>query len=379
MIIKCGFAEILLIMFTIFTVGTSVGQTEVNKLKCICIDAGHGGSDPGACGLQSREKDIVLKLALKVGKLIEQAYPEIKVVYTRKTDVLIDLSQRGQIANNHHADLFISIHINSNELRSPHGLETYVLGLHRTKENLAVAMKENSVIKYEEDYSTKYAGFDPSRPESYIMFSLMQNLYLEKSLELAALVQEEMVAATKRSDRGVRQAGYIVLVKAAMPAILIEAGFISNPEEERYLLTQTGQNKIATAIFKAIQKYKMKVEKQENIILVEKKREKNTTPEQAPVKMPEPRSTASLQYAVQVAPSTAKVKDVSRLCPGEKVGVLVSGGRYRYYVRPGAELEEVKKSFSKIKNKVKDCFIIGIYDGKAISVAEAKKLEQTRK
>ncbi len=120
MIIKCGFAEILLIMFTIFTVGTSVGQTEVNKLKCICIDAGHGGSDPGACGLQSREKDIVLKLALKVGKLIEQAYPEIKVVYTRKTDVLIDLSQRGQIANNHHADLFISIHINSNELRSPH-------------------------------------------------------------------------------------------------------------------------------------------------------------------------------------------------------------------------------------------------------------------
>lgn len=371
MINKCGVAGILLFMFTIFSVSISVGQSEVNKLRCICIDAGHGGTDPGAGGLQSWEKDIVLKLALKVGKMIQQTYPDIKVVYTRKTDVLIDLYERGQIANKHHADLFISIHINSNDSRSPHGLETYVLGLHRTKENLAVAMKENSVIKYEEDYSTKYAGFDPSRPESYIMFSLMQNLYLEKSLDLAALVQEEMVKATKRVDRGVRQAGYIVLVEAAMPAILIEAGFISNPEEERFLISQAGQNKIATSIFKAIQRYKMKVEKQEDAILTQEDAEKEIQVEKAPIQ-----SSSSLCYAIQVASATARIKNASGLCSGEKVCELVSEGRYRYYVTPAEDLETVKKHFPKVKNKVKDCFVIAIYKGKAISVAEARKLEQ---
>lgn len=371
MINKCGVAGILLFMLTIFSVSISVGQSEVNKLRCICIDAGHGGTDPGAGGLQSWEKDIVLKLALKVGKMIQQTYPDIKVVYTRKTDVLIDLYERGQIANKHHADLFISIHINSNDSRSPHGLETYVLGLHRTKENLAVAMKENSVIKYEEDYSTKYAGFDPSRSESYIMFSLMQNLYLEKSLDLAALVQEEMVKATKRVDRGVRQAGYIVLVKAAMPAILIEAGFISNPEEERFLISQAGQNKIATSIFKAIQRYKMKVEKQEDAILTKEEPEKEIQVDKAPIQ-----SSSSLRYAIQVASATARIKNASGLCSGEKVCELVSEGRYRYYVAPSEDLDTVKKHFPRVKNKVKDCFVIAIYKGKAISVAEARKLEQ---
>lgn len=371
MIIKYGTIGILLFLLTVLSVNISVAQADLGKIKCICIDAGHGGSDPGAGGLQSWEKDIVLKLALKVGKLIQQTYPDIKVIYTRKTDVLIDLSERGQIANRNHADLFISIHINSNDSRSPHGLETYVLGLHRTKENLEVAMKENSAIKYEEDYSTKYAGFDPTRPESYIMFSLMQNLYLEKSLHVAALVQEEMVKATKRVDRGVRQAGYIVLVKAAMPAILIEAGFISNPEEEKFLLSQTGQNKIATSIFNAIQRYKQKVEKRKDVILTKEEPEKIVKVEKAPLESP-----ASLRYAIQVASATARIANASRLCSGEKVYELVAEGRYRYYVVPSENLETVKKHFPGIRNKVRDCFIIAISDGKAISVAEAKKLEK---
>lgn len=373
MIIRYGLAGILLSFIILLSLKESIGQNDLGQLKCICIDPGHGGKDPGACGVKSYEKNIVLSIALKLGKMIREKYPEIKVVFTREKDVFIDLDKRGKIANDHKADLFISLHINSSTSKSPKGLETYVLGLHRSKENLEVAMKENSVIKYEKDYSIKYAGFDPHRAESYIIFSLMQNLYLEKSLSLAAFVQDAMVNQTGRIDRGVRQAGYLVLKDAAMPAILIEAGFISNPEEERYLATAAAQQKIAVSILQAIGKYKGSVEKTGNLLS-----QKSETPAAGEEQTSETGTAINDNgpfYAVQVASATDRVKDAKRLCAGEKVCELASDGRYRYYVAQSADFEEVRSKLPRIKGKVKDCFIIAVHKGKVIPVAEARKMK----
>lgn len=373
MIIRYGLTGVLCFLLILLSANITWGQTDFGKVKCICIDAGHGGKDPGASGLKVQEKNLVLSIALKLGRMVKEKYPDIKVVYTRDRDVFIDLDKRGKIANDHKADLFISIHINSSKVKSPHGLETYVLGLHRSKENLEVAMKENSVIKYEKDYSLKYAGFDPTRVESYIIFSLIQNLYLEKSLNLAAFVQEEMVEATRRTDRGVRQAGYLVLKDAAMPAILIEAGFISNPEEERYLCTQAAQTKIAASICKAIGKYKANIEKNNSIL----KRSDEIVQNAGSSEVNKETGTGDeLFYAIQIASAKTKVKNSSQLCSGEKVGELVNGERYRYYVAGAQDLEKVKKDLQRIRTKIKDCFVIAVYKGKVIPVAEARKLEQ---
>lgn len=375
MIIRCRLTGIILFILCLFTLNKAIGQANLGKLKCICIDAGHGGKDPGAPGLKSYEKDIVLSIALKVGSMVKEKYPDVKVVYTRDKDVFIELDKRGKIANDNKAELFISIHINSNKSKIPQGLETYVLGLHRSKENLEVAMKENSVIEYEKDYSVKYAGFDPGRVESYIIFSVLQNLYLENSLQLAGLVQEEMVGNTRRQDRGVRQAGYLVLKDAAMPAILIEAGFISNAEEERYLNTAAGQRSVANSIFKAISRYKANVERNSRLLTDES--ELNDVAEVENVKeLPEKTTTAGRKpfYAIQVASAAAKIKNSSGLCHGEEVCELKSGGRFRYYVAESESIEQVKKTLQKIKDKVRDCFIIAIHQGEVISLPEAKKI-----
>ena len=266
MIIRYGLTGILFWLLVIFSAYESMAQKESGKIKCICIDAGHGGfankeGDPGAIGALTQEKHLTLGIALKLGKMISERYPDIRVVYTRTKDVPVELNKRGKIANDCKADLFISIHINSCKTPSVRGLETYVLGSTRNKENLEVAMKENAVIRHEKDYEKNYAGFDPTSPESYIIFSLMQNIHQEKSLELAGAVQAEMVKATNHKDRGVRQAGYLVL----KDAILVESGFISNREDEKFLMSQAGQTKIATAIFKGIETYKRQVEKKSSV------------------------------------------------------------------------------------------------------------------
>jgi N-acetylmuramoyl-L-alanine amidase len=228
--------------------------------KIIVIDAGHGGQDTGALGEKSKEKDIVLSIALKVGNYIEKNIPNVKVIYTRKTDVFIPLNERATIANNNKADLFISIHANSNPNKKPYGTETFAMGLHKTQGNLEVAKKENSVITLEKDYGVKYEGFDPNSAESYIIFSLMQHTYLQQSLEIAALVQEQFKTKAKRNDRGVKQAGFLVLWHTSMPSILIETGFVSNKKEEEYLMSKTGQDYLASAIYRAVKIYFKKLD-----------------------------------------------------------------------------------------------------------------------
>lgn len=222
----------------------------------LVIDAGHGGQDAGAVGAYSKEKDINLAVALAFGKLVKENNPDVKVVYTRSTDVFIPLQERANIANRAKADLFISIHTNASPKGSTaRGVETYTLGMHRAADNLAVAKRENSVIKYEKDYEQKYEGFDPNSAESYIIFEIMQDTYMKQSVELAKCIQNQYVAHG-RPNRGVHQAGFLVLRQVGMPSVLTELGFISTPEDEAYLNSEAGRNAMAESIYKGFSRYR---------------------------------------------------------------------------------------------------------------------------
>lgn len=223
----------------------------------VVIDPGHGGHDPGAIGRRGKEKNINLNVALKVGQLIQNNCNDVKVIYTRKTDVFIPLDRRAQIANNAKADLFISIHTNSIARgRTVRGAETYTLGLHRTEENLEVAKKENSVILIEDNYEQRYAGFNPNSSESYIIFEFVQDKNMEKSVKLATLIQKQFKNTAKRIDKGVHQAGFLVLRATSMPSVLVELGYISTPDEEQYLLSDAGTTALSNSIYKAFLNYK---------------------------------------------------------------------------------------------------------------------------
>ena len=223
----------------------------------LVIDAGHGGKDPGAQSRTAKEKNINLAVALAFGKLVEQNCPDVKVVYTRKTDVFVELDERANIANRAKADLFISIHTNATAGKiGPQGTETYTLGMHRAADNLAVAKRENSVITLESNYEQKYEGFDPNSTESYIIFELMQDRNMESSVKLAGLIQKQFRNTAKRIDKGVHQAGFLVLRATSMPSVLIELGFINNPNEAAYLTSTAGVNALAKSIYNAFVAYK---------------------------------------------------------------------------------------------------------------------------
>lgn len=232
------------------------------KVKTVVIDAGHGGHDIGCSGTHSYEKDVTLALALQTGKLIEDNFPDVKVIYTRKTDVFISLLERANIANKAKADLFISFHCNANKNKAAYGAETYAMGLHVSEANLNVAKRENEVILLEENYEKNYDGFDPSSTEAYIIFSLYQNVNIDKSLYLASKVQEQFTQKLKRYNRGVKQAGFIVLYKTNMPSILIESGFLTNKEEEEFLTSAEGQENIAKSVYLAFKTYKEDLERE---------------------------------------------------------------------------------------------------------------------
>lgn len=222
----------------------------------VVIDAGHGGHDTGAVGLKMKvqEKNLNLTVAKQLAEKIRTNYPEVKVVLTRDTDVFLPLQQRADIANKNHADLFISIHTNAADNRNAQGAETFILGTERMEDNLDVAMRENAVMKLEED-QTVYQGFDPNSIESYILFELMQNQYMDHSLQFAELVQNQFVGTLQRANRGVRQAAFWVLLKSACPSVLVEMGFLSNAEEEKWLASAEGKTGIVNGIFDAFQKF----------------------------------------------------------------------------------------------------------------------------
>ncbi len=223
----------------------------------LVIDPGHGGKDPGAIGRISKEKNINLAVALAFGKLVKQNCPGVKVVYTRDKDVFVQLDERANIANRSKADLFVSIHVNSTAAKSgPQGTETYTLGMHKAAENLEVAKRENSVITLEKNYAQKYEGFDPNSSESYIIFELMQDKNMEKSVSLAQKIQKQFRTTAKRIDKGVHQAGFLVLRETSMPSVLVELGYINNRNDEAYLNTKAGVNALAKSLYNAFVAYK---------------------------------------------------------------------------------------------------------------------------
>jgi N-acetylmuramoyl-L-alanine amidase len=246
------FQYFILLMFFCLTLPVNAQDLKFT----VVLDAGHGGHDPGATGSMSREKDINLSVALDIGSLIEQNFKDVKVIYTRKTDKYLTLQERADVVNDHHADLFICVHTNASPSPLAYGAETFTLGLAKSKANLDVAMRENSVILLEEDYKTKYKGFDPNSVDSYIMFEFMQDKYIDRSIDFSSIIQKQFVSFCRRTDRGVRQAGFWVLHRSACPSVLVELGFISNPAEERYLSSETGQKEMAKAVFNAFVDYK---------------------------------------------------------------------------------------------------------------------------
>ena len=258
--VKRIFTLLFTFYFSVFSCFSDVpGKKTGYKLRTIVIDAGHGGHDTGCLGSDSREKDVALRIALKLGKLIEANCPDVKVVYTRKSDVFISLIERANIANRAKADLFICIHLNSGP-KAAYGAETFVMGLHKTDDNLNVAKRENAAILLEDNYEKNYDGFDPNSPEANIIFSLYQNQFMTQSLSFAAKIQKQFKENSKRYSRGVKQAGFLVLYKTAMPSVLIESGFLTNESDQRFLNSDAGQASMASSIYRAFKSYKAELE-----------------------------------------------------------------------------------------------------------------------
>ncbi|MDO4702614.1 N-acetylmuramoyl-L-alanine amidase [Tannerella sp.] len=348
----------------------------------VVIDAGHGGKDPGAKGVKTNEKTINLAVALKLGNLISAGHNDVQVIYTRKTDKFVELSERANIANRHKADLFISIHTNSLKKKntSVKGAETYTLGLAKTQENLEVAMLENSVILLEDNYMQRYEGFDPNSSESYIIFEFMQNKHMEQSVSFASEIQKEFVSA-RRVNRGVRQAGFLVLKATSMPSVLVELGFISNREEERYMHSTEGQNRLAKAIYNAFSRYKRNyVRKQGGITHNQmtrkgedtlKPREKEQQHAKETVtETPRPdaneKRSGTIVYKVQILTSDRRLPAHSPKLKGYKASFYQEGKAYKYTYGESSDFKEIQKIQKKISKDFRDAFIIRMKDGKRL-------------
>jgi N-acetylmuramoyl-L-alanine amidase len=345
------------------------------KIHTVIIDPGHGGKDSGALGKNSKEKDIVLAIGLKLGKFIEDNLPDVKVIYTRKTDDFIPLYRRAEIANENKADLFISIHANSSPNSEPTGTSSHVLGLHRANENFEVAKRENSVIFFEDDYNSRYENFDPNSPESYIAFSLMQFVYLDQSINFADMVQAQFRERVKRKDRGVVQQGLLVLAQTSMPGVLIETGFISNPTEEQFLSSEEGQDYIASAIFRAFRDYKSDIESKNGINIVQGNSPGNDSILQNSKMQDKTSDTLkrpSIYFKVQIASSSIQALSGSVIFKEySDVEEFAINSTYKYAVGMKLKYDDIVEYSKLVKSKYPDAFIIAVKEGKIISVQQA--------
>ncbi|MDR1679868.1 MAG: N-acetylmuramoyl-L-alanine amidase [Prevotellaceae bacterium] len=411
--------------YTLLT-GTSIAQAAESAPFVVVLDAGHGGHDPGAVGAFSQEKKINLAIVLAVGQLIEENQKDMRVVYTRKTDRYLTLQERADIANKAHADLFVSVHTNANNSPEANGTETYTLGVTKAKSNLEVAMRENSVILLEDDYKQKYEGFNPRSDDSYIMFECIQNTFQGKSVEIAQDIQKNFVAAN-RKDRSVRQAGFWVLHKTAMPSVLVELGYISNRDEERYLNTDEGQKALANALYNALVKFKNEhlrksgkqnyvtadafensknennkadtlstpkrshderlVAVQEKIdslseVIERKKSELKTEPVSSSAEKLNPSPTESRKataqkdkiiFKLQIMALSKKLPATSPEFKGLKVDYFVEGELYKYTHGESADYFIIQRLRKQLIDKFPDALIVAFRNGKKIPVTDAVK------
>ena len=391
----------LILASSVFTCSIAPAYTqEKTSINKVVIDAGHGGKDPGAIGRKVQEKVVTLAVALKLGKLISANFKNVEILYTRSKDEFVELYQRAEIVNKNKADLFISIHCNANKSKVYQGAETYVMGLHRSEKNLEISKLENASILMEPDYLTRYDGFDPNSDESYITFTLFQNAYLRQSTEFAAEVQNAMKDRVGMDDRGVRQAGFLVLYKTTMPSVLIEIGFLSNPVEESYLISGIGQDHIADAIYRAFRTYKSKIEKTTPQETRETAEKKSAVPESKPVPSPprDEKKTSKTAVTPVVAEKPKKEdaragndeiwftvqvstesKDIGVNNPKFRslsgVKMYRHGGMYKYTVGKEKDMESVLNLLKEVKNKgFHDAFIVAFKSGERITIKEAKEV-----
>lgn len=385
------------------------------KQFTVVLDPGHGGKDPGAVGKKGQEKNINLNVALAVGKMITEKHPDVKVIYTRKTDKYVTLQERPNIANKADGDLFISIHTNASESSKAYGAETFTLGLSKSQANFEVAKRENSVLLLEEDNKETYQGFDPTSPDSYIMFEFMQSKYIDQSVEIAYYIQKEFVEI-KRLDRGVRQAIFWVLHQVKMPSILVELGFITNPTEENFLLSEEGQEKLANSIYSAFEKYKHEYDKrtittpqvssqtqtpepkQEKEITKQndskkenkkkdkkedKKKDKNTKEEivkqETEIDTKIDTTSSTITYKIQVFSSRTLIpknnSDYRKISKYQPISHFVENGWYKYTCGDTHTFSDAQKNLEEIQEFFKDALIVAFENDKKISLNEAKSKE----
>lgn len=356
----------------LFSVGMrGEGPTDPPKrIRTVVIDAGHGGKDPGAVGKKGKEKDIALAIALKLGNYIETNIPEVKVIYTRKTDIYPKLIERANIAIKAEADLFISIHVNAHSKSSANGTLTLVLGQHRADENFEVAVRENSVILLEEDYETTYEDFDPTSAESYIMFSLMQKTYFRQSIEFGDFVQDQFRERARRKDLGVREQGLLVLAQTPMPGVLIETGFISNPEEEEYLLSEYGQDIIASAIYRGFKEYKEDIDRRTKLTVIVEEEAVESPPERDTA--PDQEDPEKVIFSIQLASSKNKVAtDPASFKGYEQVRVIEDGRWYKYLHGKESDYHAALEKCKLVKEDYPDAFVVASKAGKIVPLHEA--------
>ena len=375
--------EIWILLLSIFLINSSFvldSKETDNKIKTIVIDPGHGGKDSGTMGTKRfkiYEKHVALAVSLKLGNYIKKSFPDIEIIYTRDSDVFLELKERTEIANSSNADLFISVHCDGFTSPEPFGASVFVMGMSKLKANMDVAMRENSAIYLEDNYQQKYEGFDPKSAESYIVFSLMQNTYLNQSLKIAEEVEKEFAIRANRKSRGVKQAPFYVISRTNMPSILIECGFLTNPKEERFLHSDKGQDYLASAIFRAFRTYKESVEgvksikvKQHEIEIIAK--EKEDIVEQKIILENKER----VIYKVQIG-TYLKSMLSNKLFQEINAEENLINGTYKYFVGHDYNKPEIDKIRAIMKEKgFKGSFVVAFYKGNRISTKEALDLQK---
>ena len=384
---------VFLALAAIFIAASTKPVKDPNKTFTLVLDAGHGGKDPGNLGTgnhKKTEKDISLDVVLELGKFIEEAYPDVEVVYTRSSDIFPTLKERVDIANKSKADLFISVHCNANDNKEAYGAETFVMGLHKSEESLKTAMRENASIFLEENHESDYQGFDPNNPDTYIAMSLRENIFLDHSLNLAKKVQDQFRTRVGRKDRGVKQAGYYVISFTNMPSVLIELGFLTNSAEENFLHSKEGKNYMSSAIFRAFKEFREKIETgqgknipQNQAINVPKDDKTVVTPNNNPTANNNTSKDAQgiiwrevptgIKYQVQILTANKQVPKKSSEFRGlTRVDEIAGNGVYKYFAGSTASYREAKANLQIVKDKgFKDAFIVAFENGKKIDLNQA--------
>lgn len=380
MSLKSSTSGILFLLAFAMAISTfAQGGASLTQIKTVVIDPGHGGKHPGAISKNGKyqEKHITLSIGLKLGEYIRQNHPDIKVIYTRTSDKYVDLDERADIANRNKADLFISIHVNATKSTSVSGTETFVMGTHKSGDNFEVCKAENSVIVMEDNYQAKYEGFNPDSPESYIIFSLLQNTHLEQSLSFASHIQQQFKKGPVYNNRGVKQGGLLVLWKTTMPAILTEVGFISNTKDYNVIITKEGQQELAKRLFDAFSAYKKEYEKGVKPIQAaeiprpapqEKQSGNNRdTHVNLPEKTAGSPATADDFFAVQILAINKLLKSNAPDFKGRSdYAYLKTDNLYKYYIGNYPTRQEAAKALISLRRNFPGAFVIRIQDNKIV-------------